>query len=280
MPADFIWQEQGCFTCCSLKRREETEEVICLISEKGKPRKKSRNSSCHPRFNQANGWTKSSLSFCFVLFFSFQRGNSDVSMHPFFLCPSVALRALILHSLQHLHRQWVFTRNWTQPVQSHSVGHTLVFAKPPSYSKISKYKISPKTLSKYLRNDNNWRSETPRPMWEVSMAGDAGTFEDYLWELLFRKNATPHLISWLLSPLSLFGNCLYFIQGAFWAGSSSLCSSKSGLIFFTSILVFDQAVPVPSQFLPLCVLNMYKCKIYLYFTVSSSICLLHDFIHH
>lgn len=96
---------------------------------------------------------------------------------------------------------------------------------------------------------------------------------------LFYKDAIPHLkISTALS-LVLFGNSLYLIQSAFWAGSSSLCSSNSGLDFITLIFLIYHAAPVPSQFLFLGVLIMYECKIYLYFTVSSSICLLHYFKH-
>lgn len=123
-------------------------------------------------------------------------------MHPFFMpiCSTLS-SGPSQFAASSLHRQWVFTRNRTQLVQSHSVVHTLVFSKPPSCSKIFKYKISPKMTSRYLRSDGNWRSETPRPLWEVPMAGDAGTFEDYLWELLFHKNATPHLNIWITLSL-------------------------------------------------------------------------------
>lgn len=148
---------------------------------------------------------------------------------------------------------------------------------PPSCWKIFKYKMSPKTWSRYLRNCGNGRCEAPGHLWQVPMEGDAGTFEGYLWGLLI-----PSLTwrSWLLSPLSLFRNGLYLTQDTFWAESSSLCSSNSGLDFFTLILVFYQADPLPSQFLPLGVLITKKCKIYLCLTINSPICLLHDFIHH
>lgn len=132
----------------------------------------------------------------------------------------------------------MFTRNWTQPVQSHSVGHTLVFSKPPSCSKISKYKISPKTLSRYLRNDSNWRSETPRLLWEVPMAGDGGTFEDYLWELLFRKNATPHLNILITLPL-------VFIWELFILYTRCILSRKFFIMFlkiWSDFLYFDFGV--------------------------------------
>lgn len=196
-----------------------------------------------------------------------------MSMPPYFIPICSTLNsAPSQFAASSLHRQWVFSRNRTQPVHSHSVVHTLVFFKPPSCWKIYKYKISLKTLSRYLRNGGNGSRETPRHLWEVPMAGDAGIFEDYLWELLFYTWRSLLSLLW-------FGNSLYLIQGALWAGSSSLRSSNSSLGFFTLILVFYQAVPVPSQFLPLGVLIVYKCKIYLYFAVNSSICPLHYFKH-
>lgn len=84
MPADFTWQEQSCFTYCSLKKREDTEEVICLISEKGNQEEKAGTLLVIQGLTKPMAEPKALFPFVLFCFFSFQRGNSDVSMHPFF----------------------------------------------------------------------------------------------------------------------------------------------------------------------------------------------------
>lgn len=125
-------------------------------------------------------------------------------MHPYFMPICSTLNsAPSQFAASSLHRQWVFTRNRTQPVQSHSAVHTPVFFKPPSCWKILKYKISPKTFSRYLRNCGNGRKETPRL---VGSAG--GRWCWYLWGLpvgaFVLQKCHPSL-----EDLDYFLSCLY-----------------------------------------------------------------------
>ena len=84
------------------------------------------------------------------------------------------------------------------------------------------------------------------------MADDADAPEDYLWELLFYKNVTPHL-----QVLIIFS--LVFIWELLTPHTWCILSRKffimflklSSLAFFTSILMFYQAVPVASQYFTL-----------------------------